>query len=93
MINHFFGDFMDAMGHDFDLALALSTGLRRVSGRVIRRAAGTGVGVVSWSESFFHNRVRPVLRTYKHQASREAVAGTRARAVPKTKEVYGENSW
>ena len=47
MINHFFGDFVDAMGRDFDIALALSTGLRWVPGRVIRRIAGRGVGVES----------------------------------------------
>ena len=43
----FFGDFVDAMGRDFELALALSTGLRRVSSRVIQRVAGRGVGVES----------------------------------------------
>ena len=80
MINHFFGDFVDAMGRDFELALALSTALMRVSGRVIRRIAGRGVGVVSWSKSLFSDRVRPVLITYKYQASREAVAVTRATA-------------
>ena len=38
------------------------------------------VGVVSWSEKLFYNTVRPVPITYKHQASREAVAVTRATA-------------
>ena len=39
--------FLDAVGHDFDFALALSTGLRWVSGSTIRRLAGRRVRVVS----------------------------------------------
>ena len=46
LIKDIFGDFVDATGRDFDFALALSTGLRRVSGSIIRRIAGRRVGVV-----------------------------------------------
>ena len=66
-------DFVDAMGRDVDFAFTLSMGLRQVSGRVIGRIAGRGVGAFSWSKSLVHNTVRPILITYKHQASREAV--------------------
>ena len=47
LIINFFEDFVSATGHDFDDALALYTGLWRVSGRVIGRVAGRGVGVES----------------------------------------------
>ena len=33
---------------------------------------------MSWSKSLVHNTVRPIPITYKYQASREAVAVTRA---------------
>ena len=49
----FFGDFVRSTGRDFDDALALSMGLRRVSGKVIGRVAGMSVVVVSWSKSLF----------------------------------------
>ena len=57
---------------------ASQTGLLQGHSAHRRLIAGMGVGVVSWSKSLFSDRVRPILITDKHQASRETVAVTRA---------------
>jgi len=74
LIKDIFMDFVSATGREFDCSLACSTRLWWASGKLIWRVAGMSVGVESWSKSLFYNTVRPVLITYKHQASREAVA-------------------
>ena len=47
LIKDIFGDFVSATGREFDDASALSTGLRRVSCRVIGHVAGTRLSGVN----------------------------------------------
>ena len=51
IIYYSFGGFVDAMEHEFDASLTLSTGPRRVRSVWCWRVTGRGVGLMSWSES------------------------------------------